>query len=229
MHFVGENTEDFEEIASGSSKIFVIRCDEAFGSTSYGMSMAWKSRSLSDAEMVVKCREKESQALTGDVSYKMMLTDQGGCMVFENSDSENAKKIGVNIDGSQNLRIDGGDTFVEKSITVQPNNRNSVIMKLLTDGTNPSLQCGFTCSNVPGANVEEVEDQWTQYVDGCWPKFDTDGSGELEKEEAMKFCRQLFTGSSPAEFERYFAIMDIDNSGAISKSEMAHFMRQNCS
>jgi hypothetical protein len=60
-------------------------------------------------------------------------------MVFENSDSENAKKIGVNIDGSQNLRIDGGDTFVEKSITVQPNNRNSVIMKLLTDGTNPSL------------------------------------------------------------------------------------------
>lgn len=108
LHFVGENTEDFEEIPSGSSNLFVMRCDEAFGSTSYGMSMAWKGRGLSDAEMVTKCREKESQQLTGDVTYKMMLTDQGGCMVFENSDSESAKKIGVNIEGSSNLRIDGG-------------------------------------------------------------------------------------------------------------------------
>lgn len=100
-------------------------------------------------------------------------------------------------------------------------------MKLLTTDTNPSLACSFTCENMPGAQAEEIDDQWTQYVEGSWSKFDTDGSGELEKDEAFKFCRQLFTGTSPADFDRMFTMMDIDDSGAISKSEMAHFMREN--
>jgi len=37
--------------------------------------MAWKGRGLSDAEIVEKCMEKDEQQLTGDVTYKMMLSD----------------------------------------------------------------------------------------------------------------------------------------------------------
>lgn len=135
-----------------------MRCDDAFGSTSYGMSMAWKGRAMTDHELVEKCREKESQQLTDTVTYRMMLTSQGGVMVFENTDSNNAKKIGVNIDGSQNLRIQDGDSFLKKSIIVQPNNRNNVIMKLVSPDGGPSLACNFTCKNVPGNDPAEVSD-----------------------------------------------------------------------
>ena len=57
MQFVGEVDEDFVSIESGKDHIIVMRCDEAFGGTSYGMSMAWKSRPMSDAELVDKCKE----------------------------------------------------------------------------------------------------------------------------------------------------------------------------
>lgn len=52
LRFVTQNETDFIEIPSGGDHIFVIRNEEAFGSTSYGMSMAWKSRGMSDAEIV---------------------------------------------------------------------------------------------------------------------------------------------------------------------------------
>lgn len=60
QHMVGDYDAEFHEIASGSHSIYVMRCDEAFGSTGYGMSMAWRARDMSDSEMVIKCREKES-------------------------------------------------------------------------------------------------------------------------------------------------------------------------
>jgi len=60
QHWVGEYDEEFHEIPSGGHSIYVMRSNDAFGSTGYGMSMGWKARDMSDSEMVVKCREKEA-------------------------------------------------------------------------------------------------------------------------------------------------------------------------
>lgn len=122
LRFIGQPDDDFIEIPSGGNNIIVMRNEEAFGSTSYGMSMSMKGRGLSDAEIVNKCIEKDAQQLTGDITYKMMLSDQGGCMVFDNSDSNKGKMISVDIEGSSNLRIDGGETFLKKDVKVEPNN-----------------------------------------------------------------------------------------------------------
>jgi hypothetical protein len=132
MHFVGDPAnDDFVDIQSGGHHIIMMRVDDAFGAVGYGMKMAMKSRGLSDAELVEKCRGADVRQLTKDVTYQMILTDQGACMVFNNQDGDRAKKITVDIEGSNNLRIDGGDTFLKKTITVQPMNRGNVIMKLL--------------------------------------------------------------------------------------------------
>lgn len=39
LHPVGEHDYDFFEIPSGGDHIFVMRCDQAFGNTGYGMAM----------------------------------------------------------------------------------------------------------------------------------------------------------------------------------------------
>jgi hypothetical protein len=62
-----------------------------------------------------------------------------------------------------------------------------------------------------------------------WPSYDQDASGELDLDEASRFYRAIFTGNSPADFHRTFAMMDADGSGTINKTEMAHFMREHCS
>lgn len=58
LHFVTDVDEDFVEIPSGGDNIIVFRANEAFGSTTYGMSISMKSRGMSDGEMVEKCREE---------------------------------------------------------------------------------------------------------------------------------------------------------------------------
>lgn len=69
LSFVGNNDTDFVEIASGSDHIYVMRNQQAFGSTGYSMSMSMQQRSMSDAEMVKKCRTLQRQVLRGGLVY----------------------------------------------------------------------------------------------------------------------------------------------------------------
>jgi hypothetical protein len=61
----------------------------------------------------------------------MMLTAQGGCIIFENLDTSAVKKITVDITGSSNLRIEGGDTNLKKTIEVKPGSSSDVYLRLL--------------------------------------------------------------------------------------------------
>lgn len=143
LHYVTDPEDDFVEIPSGGDNIIVFRADEAFGSTGYGMSMSMKSRGMSDGEIVEKCRQAQKQPLTGDVTYQMLLMGTGGAMIFNNSDGDKAKKITIDIEGSENLRIEEGDTFLKKCITVEPNGRGHILLRCLSSTDNPSLACGF--------------------------------------------------------------------------------------
>lgn len=60
LDIIGYAEEDFETIESGGDNIIVMRCQEAFGSTGFGMSYAMQPRGLSDAEIVDKTREEAS-------------------------------------------------------------------------------------------------------------------------------------------------------------------------
>jgi hypothetical protein len=92
----------------------------------------------------------------------MMLCDQGGAIVFTNKD-QSGKKITVDIDGSSNLRIDDGDTFTKKAITIHGGSKGSVILRLLQKNGSPSLACSFDCQSWSGGDQaeEEVDDQWS--------------------------------------------------------------------
>ena len=106
LDFVGYVEEDFETIESGSDNIIVMRCQEAFGSTGFGMSYAMQARAMSDAEIVEKCKQEAVNQLTNDVTYQMMLTTIGGCILFHVHDTDKGRKITVDIEGSENLRIE---------------------------------------------------------------------------------------------------------------------------
>ena len=41
-------------------------------------------------------------------------------------------------------------------------------------------------------------DQWTDFVNRVWPKYDKDNTGDLSKDEAMNFLRNTFTGTAPS-------------------------------
>ena len=61
-----------------------------------------------------------------------MLCDNGGALVFTNF-CNSGKKVTIDIEGSTNLRIDDGDTFLKKMITVRGDeSQGFVIFRLLS-------------------------------------------------------------------------------------------------
>ena len=81
-------------------------------------------------------------------------------------------------------------------------------------------------------NTDEIEAEagdW-EHVEEIWREYDTDGSGRLEKGEALTFLRVMlkeFTGKEPSEeeLERNFNYMDNDKSGDIDKAEAQKFIK----
>jgi len=74
-----------------------------------------------------------------------------------------------------------------------------------------------------------------QVVENVWKTYDTNGSGVLEKEEAMKFVKdslgQMNSGGSAYEYKEtdfaaFFDELDKDHSGSIDKGEMFLFIQK---
>lgn len=76
----------------------------------------------------------------------------------------------------------------------------------------------------------EKERIYSQAVDALWEKYDTDKSGQLDKEETKRFLQDVLTDIPPpnqydeSKFEATFRGMDKDFNGKISKREMTFCM-----
>ena len=76
----------------------------------------------------------------------------------------------------------------------------------------------------------ENERIYAQAVDALWEKYDTDKSGQLDKEETKVFLKDVLSDIPPpndydeATFETTFNGMDKDRNGKISKKEMTYCM-----
>lgn len=81
----------------------------------------------------------------------MLLTAQGGAMVFTNNGGQ-GMAITVDIEGSSNLRIQDGDTFLKKEVTCHGGSRGFCIMKLLQNNEGPSLACSFSAKHWNGGD-----------------------------------------------------------------------------
>lgn len=79
-----------------------------------------------------------------------------------------------------------------------------------------------------------MEEAIVTVVNNVWGKYDKDGSGSLDKEEAMRFVQDSLgqmTGDhkfTPADYEQFFKDLDKDGSGDVDKEEMFRFVRQVC-
>ena len=65
-------------------------------------------------------------------------------------------------------------------------------------------------------------------VEKLWPRYDKDKSGLLEKQEAMLFFKNIFSGTPASQYDSYFTMMDVDGNGTINKNELIMFLRENC-
>ena len=69
-------------------------------------------------------------------------------------------------------------------------------------------------------------------VDSIWQRYDKDNSGQLDREETMRFFRQTLIELGETEdfdekyFDKAFEAFDKDGSGAISQLEMHIFIKQ---
>lgn len=232
LDFVGYVEEDFETIESGTDNIIVMRCQEAFGSTGFGMSYAMQARGMSEAEIVEKCKQEAVKQLTNDVTYQMMLTSIGGCILFHVHDTNKGRKITVDIEGSQNLRVEDGDTFLKKTVEVGSGQQKACILKTIQQGAGVSLAISFGCSmwaesRSQAQREHAPHDQWNDFVDRCWPRYDRDDDGHLSKNEAIRFFSNTFSGTHPSQFDRLFTVFDTNGDGQIDKQEAAQFLREN--
>jgi len=57
-------------------------------------------------------------------------------------------KITVDIEGSSNLRIDGGETFIKKTIEVKAGGRGDVLLRLQQKSVNASLKYSMTYTKI---------------------------------------------------------------------------------
>ncbi len=63
------DADEFVDIDSGTDHIIVMRCNEAFGSTGYGLSMSYKPREMTDAEMINNAKNEQVKTLSGTLTY----------------------------------------------------------------------------------------------------------------------------------------------------------------
>lgn len=61
-------------------------------------------------------------------------------------------------------------------------------------------------------------------INSLWAQYDTDGSGELNYRESMRFIKDVVGGIPDEVFLHVFNSFDKDNSGTIGKHEMIDFM-----
>lgn len=85
------------------------------------------------------CKKKPVHKLTPSVTYQMILTSHGACMIFKNYDNTYARKITVNIEGSQNLEFASGEAADQNTISVEPMKGVYLVMKIVEPGQKPNL------------------------------------------------------------------------------------------
>ena len=80
---------------------------------------------------------------------------------------------------------------------------------------------------------EDLDMIVAQCVDEIWQVFDDDNSGQLDKEEAMKFIKVTLQGLQEdggqltnEELEACFQEFDEDQSGTIERNEMTSFIKK---
>ena len=80
------------------------------------------------------------------------------------------------------------------------------------------------------AQNSEIDNVIAKCVDEIWGKYDTDGNGNLDKDETKRFVRDSLSdiseGFNEKDFDQCFREFDKDNSGTIEKGEMVQFIKQ---
>lgn len=176
-----------------------------------------------------KTRKEPSQELGTGVNYQMLLSTIGGCILFTVTDKTKGRKITCDIEGSANLRVHEGDTFLKKTIQVNAGAQGAVMLKTIQSGAGVSLQISFSCQIWGGSKQETASaprDQWNEFVDRVWPRYDRNDDGYLSKSEAIRFFSNTFTGTNPSEYDRLFTVFDQDGDGKITKAEAVSFLRE---
>ena len=78
----------------------------------------------------------------------------------------------------------------------------------------------------------EIDNVSAQCVDEMWGEYDTDGNGNLDKDETKQFVRDTLSdmsdgaGFNDDDFDQCFREFDKDGSGTIEKTEMVQFIKQ---
>lgn len=61
----------------------------------------------------------------------MMLSAAGGCVLFTVTDQNRGRKITCDIEGSENLRVDEGDTFLKKTVQVGAGEQSAIMLRTI--------------------------------------------------------------------------------------------------
>lgn len=77
----------------------------------------------------------------------------------------------------------------------------------------------------------ETEAAIDAVCEDLWKKYDSDNSGSLDKEEALKFVAEVCGASGgndvdKTEFETFFNDLDKDGSGTLEKDEIKKFIKE---
>lgn len=87
----------------------------------------------------------------------------------------------------------------------------------------------FTVEEFDGDGLEEPDPAILAFVESVWGDYDDDGSEELDRVEAWRFCQDFLREKvNKANFEEMYLLTDKDESGSLSKEEIALFMTKIC-
>lgn len=78
------------------------------------------------------------------------------------------------------MSIVGGDSELQKTITVHPGGRCDIQLRLVDLDVSASLECSFDCQDIESQKKkknlsddgEKIEDQWTSMVAMFWDDYD---------------------------------------------------------
>ena len=99
-------------------------------------------------------------------------------------------------------------------------------------GGNPDVDFTYAEKRIIAKLMPTVDSIIGEAVDSIWKRYDKDNSGQLDREETMRFFRETLYELGETEdfdekyFEKAFEAFDKDGSGTISQLEMHIFIKQ---
>jgi len=148
------------------------------------------------------------------------------CLLVSNSSNSQSFKLKFSFKGLKNLRIRyATEDATDTELILRPKTTLPLFMSPIIAGQDKYVDPSVKIEDFDEDSEDNVDKTISRWVDAIWKTYDVNADDRLDKAEAWKFCDENLNGMiSHVKFLDMWDLMDTDNSGDLSRTELARMV-----